>query len=301
MSKSHAHGHSHGNHHHHHHQAETGTHDATRNIAVAFTLNIVFAFIELIGGIFTQSVAIQADAIHDFGDSLVLAAALGLQFWSAAGAKGRFTFGFKRLSLLSALATSLILLASSIYIVSSAIERLFNPVTPNLNGMLVLAMLGVAVNGYAAWKMGHGKTQNERALSWHMLEDLFGWIAVLIGSFVMRYTDASWIDPVLSFIIAGIVITGAARNFWASSQLFLQAAPNISLEDIKTEILALQSLTAINEFKVWSLDGAHHVASIHISIAPDLNVSQRNQLKNEIRRVMNHRGHFDVTIEWDEA
>lgn len=288
----------HHDHHGHHHHGDL--HDSTRNIGIAFVLNLGFALIELIGGWWTQSVAIQADAIHDFGDSLALAAALGLQFWAAKEAQGRYNFGFKRLSLLSALGTSLILLVGSIYISVRAFDRLFNPVTPDLNGMLGLAVLGVFVNGFAAWKMARGKTQNEKALSWHMIEDLLGWIAVLIGSLVMRVTDASWIDPVLSFIIAGIVITGATRNLLASSQLFLQAAPHIGFQEIRSAIQEIQNLKSINAFKVWSLDGAHHVASIHLSPRASANASQREEMKREIRQIMSRHGQFDVTIEWDE-
>ncbi len=182
-----------------------------------------------------------------------------------------------------------------------AIDRIFSPVTPELNGMLMLAVLGVVVNGVAAWKMGHGHTQNEKALSWHMLEDLLGWIAVLIGSLIMRYFEAPWIDPVLSLIIAGVVITGAMRNFWSSSQLFLQAAPNIQLQALKDEISKIKGIKQLNKFNVWSLDGAHHVASIHASLNLENESAAREKLKAEIRHVLSHHGHFDVTIEWDET
>ncbi len=295
----HSHDHSHSHMHGHHHSSHT--HDSSRRIGIAFALNFAFAVIELVGGIWTQSVAIQADAIHDFGDSLLLAAALGLQVWSSAQAKGRFTFGYKRLSLLSSLATSLVLLGGSIYICGTSIERLLNPVTPELNGMLVLAVLGVVVNGVAAWKMGHGHTQNERALTWHMIEDLLGWIAVLIGSLIMRFVHAPWIDPVLSLVIAGIVITGASRNFWASSQLFLQAAPNIKLEALKDELSKVIGIKRLNTLRIWSLDGAHHVASIHATLDVSGDSASRERIKSDLRHVLSHHGHFDVTIEWDEA
>ena len=294
----------HGRHHghsHDHSHAHVASHDSSRNIAIAFLLNFGFAIIELFGGWWTQSIAIQADAIHDFGDSLVLAAALGLQFWSSAAARGRYTFGFKRLSLLSALGTSLVLVVGSFFICVKAVERIFAPITPELNGMLLLAVVGVLVNGFAAWKMGHGVTQNEKALSWHMIEDLLGWIAVLIGSLVMRYVNAPWIDPVLSLIISGIVITGAMRNLWASSELFLQAAPNIQLEHLKDELAKVPGLKSLNDFKVWSLDGAHHVASIHASLEGTSHPADRERVKAEMRHVLSHHGHFDATIEWNEA
>ena len=302
MGSTCAHG-AHGHHHHHHHHGHhhVGANRAVRNIAIAFFLNAGFAIIELIGGWWTQSVAIQADAIHDLGDSLALASALGLQIWSGASANGRYNFGFKRLSPLSALLTSVILLIGSLFIFGRAVERLMNPVTPHLDGMFMLALLGVAVNGYAAWRMSGGKTHSERALSWHMIEDLLGWVAVLIGSVAMRFMDASWLDPALSLIIAGVVIMGASRNFLATTQLFLQAAPRADYNLVQSEITALRGVSEVGSLKTWSLDGEHHVASIRVGVTDYLNANERMQLKSEIRRILSEHGEFEVTIEMDEA
>ena len=304
--------HPHSHHHHHHHhphekngmltddQAKHAPSAAVRNIAVAFILNTVFAVIELVGGWWTGSVAIQADAIHDFGDSLALAAAMGLQLWSGASANGRFNFGLKRLSLMSALGTSFILFFGSVFILVKAVDRLLSPQTPELNGMFALAVLGVLVNGYVAWKMSHGKTQNERALTWHMIEDLLGWIAVLIGSIVMRFTEAPWIDPAMSLVIAGFIILGSARNIWASMQLFLQAAPETDFIAMRRDIEALEGIRSIVSLKSWSLDGYHHVASLHAEVSSELPFLARQKLKQEIRSVVGRFGEFDLTIEWDE-
>jgi cobalt-zinc-cadmium efflux system protein len=271
-----------------------------RNIKIAFFLNLTFALIELVGGWWTHSVAIQADAIHDFGDSLVLLSALTLQHWSAVAAKGRFTFGFKRLSLLSALGASIIIFSGSVVIVVAAFGRLAEPQMPHLDGMLWLALLGVAVNGYAAWRIGHGHTQNERALSWHMMEDLLGWIAVLIGSIVMRFYHVPWLDPAMSLVIAGFIILGSARNIWASSQLFLQAAPPVDLESIKGDVLSLSDAKSITALRSWSLDGVHHVASLQVVVPANLDAGARSLFKKSVKDIFAKRGEFDVTVELDE-
>ena len=274
---------------------------ALSNIRTVFFLNLIFAMIELVGGWWTNSVAIQADAIHDFGDSLVLFAALVLQHWSTAAAKGRFTFGFRRLSLLSALGASLVILIGSVFILWSAINRLIEPETPHLIGMFWLALLGVAVNGYAAWKIGHGHTQNERALSWHMLEDLLGWVAVLLGSVIMQFYDIPWLDPAMSLVIAGFIILGSARSIWASSQLFLQAAPMLDLDGVRSGILALKGIKKIDSLKIWSLDGVHHVASVCVAISSTQDAQSRSTLKKQIKEIFSQFGEFEVTVELDEA
>ena len=291
----------HGHHGHSHSHGHVNAHASSiQNIKVAFFLNLTFALIELVGGWWTHSVAIQADAIHDFGDSLVLLSALTLQHWSATSAKGRFTFGFKRLSLLSALGSSIVIFLGSAVIVVAAFGRLAEPQMPHLDGMLWLALLGVAVNGYAAWRIGHGRTQNERALSWHMLEDLLGWIAVLIGSIVMRFYHVPWLDPAMSLVIAGFIILGSARNIWASSQLFLQAAPLVDLESIRDDVLSSTAAKSITALKSWSLDGVHHVASLRVVIPDNLDAEARSLIKQRVKDVFAKRGEFDVTVELDE-
>lgn len=291
----------HGHHGHSHSHGHVNAHASSmQNIKIAFFLNLTFALIELVGGWWTHSVAIQADAIHDFGDSLVLLSALTLQHWSAVAAKGRFTFGFKRLSLLSALGSSIVIFFGSAVIIVAAFARLAEPQMPHLDGMLWLALLGVAVNGYAAWRIGHGHTQNERALSWHMLEDLLGWIAVLIGSVVMRFYHVPWLDPAMSLVIAGFIILGSARNIWASSQLFLQAAPLVDLESIRSDVLRLTDVKSITSLKSWSLDGVHHVASLQVIIPANLDAEARAVIKKSVKDIFAKRGEFDVSVELDE-
>ena len=271
-----------------------------QNIRIAFLLNLAFAVIELMGGWWTGSVAIQADAIHDFGDSLVLLSALVLQFWSAAQARGRFTFGFRRLSLLSALGASLVIFIGSIFIIVSSIARLASPQMPHLTGMFWLALLGVVVNGYAAWRIGRGHTQNERALSWHMIEDLLGWLAVLVGSVVLRFYDWPWLDPVMSLVIAGFIILGATRNIWATSQLFLQAAPLLNFDAITDKLKNIEFVTGVRSLRVWSLDGVHHVASLHLEVSINADANARNQVKKHAKNVFSETGEFDLTIELHE-
>jgi len=286
----------HGHHGHGHSHGHVNAHASSmQNIKIAFFLNLTFALIELVGGWWTHSVAIQADAIHDFGDSLVLLSALTLQHWSAVAAKGRFTFGFKRLSLLSALGSSIVIFFGSAVIIVAAFARLAEPQMPHLDGMLWLALLGVAVNGYAAWRIGH-----ERALSWHMLEDLLGWIAVLIGSIVMRFYHVPWLDPAMSLVIAGFIILGSARNIWASSQLFLQAAPLVDLESIRSDVLRLTDVKSITSLKSWSLDGVHHVASLQVIIPANLDAEARAVIKKSVKDIFAKRGEFDVSVELDE-
>ena len=179
-------------HDHHHHHGESS------NIAVAFWLNFCFTLIEFVGGYLTNSVAIMADAMHDLGDCLAIGFAWVASKVANREANVRYSYGYRRWSLLSALVNSVILVLGSVWILTEAIPRLWQPQLPMAEGMIALAVLGVLVNGAAVYKLRVGKTQNEQVLSWHLLEDVLGWAAVLVGSILLYLTGWAWIDPVLS-------------------------------------------------------------------------------------------------------
>jgi cobalt-zinc-cadmium efflux system protein len=192
-------GHSHS--HHHHHPAE-----ATAALTTAFWLNTAFAILELAGGLYTNSVAITSDALHDFGDSLALGMAYYFQKKSLQKKDQHFSYGYKRFSLLGAFLNSLILIIGSIFILQEAIKRLAHPEQADAKGMIVLAIIGVGVNLAAMLRLRKSGTLNERVVSLHFLEDVLGWIAVLMGSIIMLFTDLPILDPILSILISGYIL-----------------------------------------------------------------------------------------------
>ena len=185
-------GHDHKHHHHHHH-----SHDGESNIGIAFLLNISFTIIELIGGYMTNSVAIISDAVHDFGDSISLGMAWYFQKISKREKTDKYTYGYKRFSLLGAIINSIVLVVGSIYIISEAVPRLFSPQETSAKGMFALAIVGIIINGAAVLKTRTGDSINERVVSLHMMEDVLGWAAVLVGSVIMHFTGLTIIDPIL--------------------------------------------------------------------------------------------------------
>ena len=182
------------------------------NIKIAFFLNLGFTIVEIIGGLYTNSLAILSDALHDLGDSLSLGLSWYFQRLSKKGSTKKFSYGYKRFSLLGAIINSIVLVVGSIFILSKAIPELFNPEETNAQGMLYLAILGVVVNGAAVFKLRKGKSLNEKVVSLHLLEDVLGWVAVLIGSIVMIYFDLPFVDPLLSILISIFVLYNVYRN-----------------------------------------------------------------------------------------
>lgn len=247
---------------HDHHASDDAS---SRRLGLVFFLNLSFTIIEFIGGLLTNSTAIMADAVHDLGDSLSIGSAWLLARWGRQSPNDEFTYGFRRLSLFGAFLNSVVLIAGSLWVLQAAIPRLIDPVMPMAEGMLALAILGVTVNGFAAYRLSKGTTLNERVLNWHLLEDVLGWVAVLIVAVVLQFADWPILDPLLSVVFTLFILVNVVRNLWTTAKLFLQAVPNRTLHDqIRVTLLAIDGVSDVHHQHLWSLDGEHHVLTAHI-------------------------------------
>ena len=264
-------------HHHHHHDT------ASERIGWAFFLNLCFTVIEFIGGVLTNSTAILADAVHDLGDSISIGMAWLLDKFSRKDATNTFTYGYRRLSLVGAFINAVILTAGSIWILFEAIPRLWNPVMPMAEGMALLAVFGVIVNGYAAFKLSKGQSLNERVLNWHLLEDVLGWVAVLIVSIVLMFVDWPILDPLLSIGFTLFILVNVLRHLGSTIKLFVQASPDPELyRQIRDQLVSLDLVSDAHHLHFWSLDGERHVLTAHIVVARELNSEERADLKERI-------------------
>jgi len=285
--------------HHHHHHGHQDASD-TKNLATAFFLNLGFTIIELIGGFWTNSVAILADAIHDLGDSLSLGLAWYLQKVSKRDASASFTYGYRRFSLLGAILTALILIIGGLIVIYESVPRLIHVEETNAGGMIGLALLGVVVNGLAVWRTRSGESMNEQMVSWHLLEDVLGWVVVLIGALVMYFFEAPFIDPLLSIGITLWVIYNVVRQLAKAVKIVLQAAPDdIDQTEIRAAILALPAVAAVHHLHLWSLDGLKVIMSVHIQSSIQGNLSRLQPVKAEIRKLLHSFGVDHVTIEME--
>lgn len=293
MSDEHNHSHDHSKSHNHNHQK-------VGNIKVAFFLNFSFTIVELVGGILTNSMAILSDALHDLGDSLTLGLAWYLEKYSTKKSDFKFSFGYARFSLLGALLNSIILVVGSIIILSQAIPRIFSPAEVNPQGMFLLAILGIVINGLAVLRLRHGTSLNERVVSWHLLEDVLGWVVVLIGSVVLIFFDIPWIDPVMSIFISIYILFHVYKNLKETMNIFLQGVPkNISISDLEDEIMAKTGVLAAYHTHVWSLDGEKNLISMHIVVSDELKREDIIEVKRQIRDLLKKSDIDHATIEVD--
>ncbi len=273
-----------------------------RRIGWAFGLNVSFTIIEFIGGWLTNSTAIMADAIHDLGDSISIGTAWILGELSNKPETNYFTYGYRRFSMLGALINGFVLIVGSAWILLEAISRLDNPEMPEVNGMFGLALLGILVNGFAAFKLSHGKTMNERVLNWHLLEDVLGWIAILLVSVVLMFVDWPILDPLLSIVFTLFIAFNVIKNLKQSIGLFLQSTPDEALlKAIRQQLQELQCVNSIHHLHLWSLDGEHHVLTVHLVVNDGMSISAQIKLKQDVALLLNkHKlAHTTIELEFD--
>jgi cobalt-zinc-cadmium efflux system protein len=282
----------------HNHNHSHNENEDSKRIALAFFLNVAFTIIEFIGGLLTNSTAIMADAVHDLGDSLSIGSAWLLARWGRKSADSEFTYGYRRLTLFGAFINSVVLIAGSLWVLSEAIPRLGNPVMPVTEGMLALAILGITVNGIAAYRLSKGSTLNEKVLNWHLLEDVLGWLAVLVVAVVLMFADWPILDPLLSVGFTLFILFNVIRNLWITGKLFLQAVPDRALHDeIRNALLDIDGILDIHHQHLWSLDGEHHVLTAHIVVGGDFDADEYGAMKNATAEALEQFGLAHTTIE----
>lgn len=286
----HNHEHHHG-HHHHHHQVEG-------NLALAFVLNLSFAVIEIFGGMYTNSVAIISDAIHDLGDSIAIGFAWYLEKKSKKQSDIHFSYGYRRLSILAALLTGVILLLGSILVLAKSIPRILNPEQPEVNGMIGLAFLGLAVNGFAAYRVSSSSSLNSRMISLHLLEDVFGWAIVLVAAIVMKFWPFPQIDAILAVMLASWVIFNVFKGLKRSFQIFLQMTPmGFDVSKISSRITSIKGVESVHHLHSWTLDGEKHLLTAHLKVSTKA-VEDWADIKVKVKKMLQEEfSIFEATLE----
>ena len=264
-----------------------------KNILFAFILNLAFSIFEFIGGIFTGSVAIISDAVHDIGDATSIGASYFLEKKSKKQPDEKYTYGYARYSVIGSVITTLILLFGSAMVIYNAVLRIINPTEINYNGMLIFAIIGICVNFGAALITRKGDSLNQKTVNLHMLEDVLGWIVVLIGAIVMSFTDISIIDPLMSIGVAIFILINAIKNLGKALELFLEKTPrNLSISELREHIQKIDGVIDVHHIHVWSMDGYNNYATMHI-VAND----NAHNIKSKIRDKLKEHGIGHVTLE----
>lgn len=268
-----------------------------KKILVAFILNLFFSVFEFVGGAITGSVAIVSDAIHDMGDAASIGIAYFLERKSKRQPDETFTYGYGRYSIIGSAITTLILLVGSAVVIGNAVERILNPVDIHYDGMILFAVVGVIVNFCAAWFTKGGESMNQKAVNLHMLEDVLGWVVVLVGAVVMRFTDIKILDPITSIGVALFILVNAAGNLKEILDVILEKTPrDVEIHELREHICHIDGVLDVHHVHIWTMDGQHHYATMHVVTDAD-----SHRIKALIREELREHNIVHATLELENS
>ena len=268
-----------------------------KNILIAFILNLSFAIFEFFGGIFTGSVAIISDAIHDVGDATSIGISYFLEKKSKRKPDDKYTYGYLRYSVIGSVITTLILLVGSVIVIINAFNKIMNPTEINYKGMIIFAVFGLVINFIAAFVTHGGGSLNQKAVNLHMLEDILGWAVVLVGAVIMNFTDIKIIDPLMSIGVSVFIFINAFKNLKEVLDLFLEKTPHgVSVEEIKTHISEVDGVEGVHHIHIWSMDGNSNFATMHIVTNED-----GHKIKEKVREELSEHGISHATLELESV
>ena len=266
------HGHSHGDHGHAGHSHGVSADADVRKLAIALGLIIGFMCFEVVVGLIAESLALISDAAHMLTD----AAALGLSIvairLAARPAKGMMTYGLKRVEILSAQANGVTLLVLGLLIVFEGIRRLIDP--PDVEGTLVLivALVGIAVNIVATWTLAKANRQslNVEGSFQHLLTDLYAFIATAIAGAVIIVTGFERADAIASLLVAALMLRAAYGLLRASGRIFLEAAPaGLDPDEIGRLLVSQPGVREVHDLHVWEISSGFPALTAHVLVAAD--------------------------------
>ena len=277
----------HENHHHHH---------TSGRLFLSILLNAMITIVEAAGGIFSGSLALLSDAIHNLSDTFALIIAFAANKMGHRKPNARRTFGYKRLEILSAFINSSILTGLSIYLIYEAILRFLEPVTVKSGLMFFIAVIGLLGNLFSMLFLHKDSRQslNVKAAYLHLLGDTLSSLAVIGGATLIYFFQIAWIDPLLTILISIVIVIQAYGILRESIDILMQSTPNsIKLDEVKAVIEKHPQIRNVHHVHCWQMQDHDILFEAHIEITRDITVSESNRLLSEIEHLLKEQ--FGIT------
>jgi cobalt-zinc-cadmium efflux system protein len=193
-----------------------------------------------------------------------------------------------------------VLIIGALFMLSVSVPRLWAPEMPDATGMIGIALFGLAMNGFAAWKLHGGGTLNERGAYLHLLEDVLGWAAVLVGAIIIHFTGWAIVDPIMSIAISVFILWNAVGTLRKGTGILMQEIPDgLDLKAVRDQLMALPHVTDVHDQHTWTLDGSFIVHTVHLVVG-NVDLAQALGVKAQARTLMQDMGihHATIELEW---
>lgn len=252
---------------------------------IGISINIIFIIVEATYGIFSNSMALVADAGHNFSDVLALVFAWVAVILSKRKPTLKFTYGLRRSTILIALLNTILLLTAVIFIIWETIERIGKPIEINSNSVIIVAAIGIAVNGFTAWLFAKGKKHdlNIRSAFIHFIADALVSLGVVIAGVIMAFTGIVWVDSLVSFVIIAVILYSSYHLLIDSVNLALDAVPeNVSIEDVRKYLKSLPEVINIHDLHIWALSTTDAALTVHLTTNTQTDVSFITTIQHQL-------------------
>lgn len=277
-----------GHDHHHHH----GPQNYGKAFAIGIGLNILYVIVEAFYGIAIDSSALLADAGHNFSDVVSLALAWAATWVAQKRPTGIYTYGLRKTTILASMVNGLLIIGASGFILAEAIEKIQHPVPIAGNTLMIVAGIGILVNTGTALLFIKGQKEdlNIKGAYLHMAADAAVTVGVLIGGLVMKYTEAYWVDPALSFVIVGVILYSAWGLLADSVKLAIDAVPkDIDLAEVRTYLESIDRVANVHDLHIWAMSTTETALTAHM-VVPD---GHDDSFIFEVRDKLKHKFNID--------
>src|SRR3990167_8983564 len=289
-----------GTHSHSHHSHSHGGHShghvppsLNAAFAIAITATLVYTGAEVAYAFVAHSMSLLADAAHNLGDVLGLALAWGANWLLSFPARKRYSYGFKRSTIIAALANAFILVATSALIAYESIDKLFHLKGVDENIVIIVGIIGIFVNGGSSLLFMRGAHDdiNIKGAFLHLLADAVILAGVVVSAIVIKYTGMEWIDPVLGLIIVAIVLWGTWGLLRDSLNLILDAVPHyVDHLGVKDYLHTIPGVSAIHDLHIWGLSTKEVALTVHL-IMPNAPLTDADY------KIINHDLHEKFSVD----
>lgn len=269
---------------------------------LGISLNIAFIILEVLFGLFSNSMALLADAGHNFSDVVALLFSWIAIILSQRKATLKFTYGFRRSTILAALLNTILLLAAVAVILWETIQRLSKPVDINSTNVIIVATVGIVINGFTAWLFMKGKKHdlNIRSAFIHFLGDAMVSSGVVVAGVIIAITGISWIDSMMSFMIIIVILYSAYHLLIDSVNLALDAVPeNINIQKVRDYLEGLPEVTGIHDLHIWALSTTESALTVHLNTKSHTDTSFIVAIQNHLHESFEI-GHATIQIEYGD-
>lgn len=286
---------------HHHH---SNTSDSIGNaFKIGIVINMVFIAVESFYGIRANSVALLADAGHNFSDVITLLFVWFSILLSRLKPNFRFTYGLRRTTILSALINTILLLSAVFFIVSAAVSKFRQPTGVHSTTVIIIAIIGIIVNAFTAWLFIKEKDSdlNIKSAFIHFMADAYVSLGVVVGGIMIALTGLQWIDPLVSLMVAAFILYNTYDLLLDTINLVLDAVPRtIDLIQIQDYLLSHQEVESLHDLHVWALSTSETALTVHLVTKETPGKNFVNILTNYLQQTFNI-GHCTIQVEHEEA